>query len=157
EKLRLTRVMSIVGRHSERLAAASDEIKSKFLTWRTTDLFYSVDGGKLPPEEALPKGEYQVVSITQGPVKEVSAAVDQLGTRTGDAEMADTVLYGDLFHFDADKALRLEEMGTMSRAFYAKAAENRVRQSCYFLRHAVRLIEHGWKEGLLPGGPDSFN
>lgn len=151
EKLRLTRVMAIVARNSPSLKEPSDEISNKFQTWRSTDLFYSIDGGKLPPEEALPKGQYQVVSVSHGPVAEVGVDVDRLGgTKTGDVEMANTVLYGDLFHFDAGKALQLEEMGTMTRAFYAKAAENRVRQSCYFLRHAVDLIEYGWREGLLP-------
>lgn len=150
EKLRLTRIMSIVGRLAPSLKPASDEISNKFQDWRRTDLFYSLDGGKLPPEEAMPKGEYLVTSVSHGPVQDVRAQVEEFGGRkTGDVEMANTVLYGDLFHFDADKALQLEEMGTMTRAFHAKAAENRVRQSCYFLGHAVRLIEYGWQQELL--------
>jgi hypothetical protein len=158
EKLRLTRVMSIVGRNAESLKVDSNEITNKFLAWRSHDLFYVTDAGKLPPEEALAKAEYEVVSISHGPVKEVTAEVDNVGgIQTGDAEMADIVLYGELFHFDADKALRLEAMGTMTRTLYAKAAENRVRQSCYFLRHAVRLIEYGWSAGLLPGGENGSN
>jgi hypothetical protein len=68
EKLRLTRIMSIVGRLAPSLKPASDEISNKFQGWRRTDLFYSIDGGKLPPEEALPKGEYSVTSVSHGPV-----------------------------------------------------------------------------------------
>jgi hypothetical protein len=151
EKLKLTRIMALVGRLAPDLKEHSDDISTKFLRWKESVLFYSSVGEKLPPEEALPKGQYQVQQISHGDPAVLGPQFDTLpGRKVTDIEMAETVLYGELFHMDPEKALTLEDLGTMGRAFYAKAAEVRVRQACYFLRGGVHLIEHGWRENLLP-------
>lgn len=40
------------------------------------------------------------------------------GGKISDWDMAQAVLHGDMFHFDADKALHLESLGVMTRAMY---------------------------------------
>lgn len=121
------------------------------MAWRRTAYFYSVDMSKLTPMDALPKGEHKVTAIHSGPPAEIAAMVERDGgDKISDWDMAQAVLYGDLFHFDADKALHLETLGAMTRAMHVKAAEVRCRTSCYYLRGAVALIDQGWESGLLP-------
>ena len=106
-----------------------------FMAWRRTAYFYSVDMSKLTPMDALPKGEHKVTAIHSGPPAEIAVMVERDGgDKISDWDMAQAVLYGDLFHFDADKALHLETLGAMTRAMYVKAAEVRCRTSCYYLR-----------------------
>ncbi|MFJ6279664.1 hypothetical protein [Arthrobacter subterraneus] len=149
EKLRLTRILGLLGRLAPQLKKDSDGILNSFLRWKSTDQFYSVDLGDVAPEEALPEGESKLERVTWGPVGSHNSGEGEL-SRIGDYEMAMTVLYGDLFHFDPDKALQLQSFGPMVLSWYAKAAENRVRQSTYYLRHAAAVIEIGWRDGLLP-------